>query len=131
MKDHIVTLHQILNCSNDRARHAVPVTADGPWCVLLQQDFVVRLQLANANSGDLPASAFDVQNGEVTSVSPVAGSNGRLYDVGVHSNLREETVSISTAAGATLASGLALAASNRIRVQVDTTRPQVLPWQQP
>ncbi|KAK9800174.1 hypothetical protein WJX73_003425 [Symbiochloris irregularis] len=92
--------------------------------VTSNQDFVVRLQLEAANSGDLPASAFSVQNGEVTSVSPVAGSNGRLYDVGVRSNLKEQTVSISTAAGATLASGLALAASNRITVKVDTTRPQ-------
>ena len=110
-----------------RSRPGVCLCAAGieNSCMLLQQDFVMRLQLGSTNNGAVPTSALNVQGGQVTSVTPVTGFAGQLYDVGVRSNLRDQAVTISTAAGHALASGLALAQSNQIIVQVEPTGPQV------
>ncbi|KAL0042483.1 hypothetical protein WJX79_001296 [Trebouxia sp. C0005] len=78
-----------------------------------QRDFTVRIQSKSA----LTASDVSATNGEVTSVTPVAGTTGS-YDVAVASKSKSGTVAVSTIASAAVA-------ASTITVDVDTTVPQV------
>ena len=80
---------------------------------VLQRDFTVRIQSKSA----LTASDVSATNGEVTSVTPVAGTTGS-YDVAVASKSKSGTVAVSTIASAAVA-------ASTITVDVDTTVPQV------
>lgn len=78
-----------------------------------QRDFTVRIQSKSA----LTTSDIRATNGEVTSVTPVAGTTGS-YDVAVASKSKTGTVAVSTIASAAVA-------ASTITVDVDTTVPQV------
>ncbi|DBA93931.1 TPA: hypothetical protein ACH3X3_013969 [Trebouxia sp. C0006] len=79
-----------------------------------QEDFTVRIQSKSA----LTTSDITVTNGEVTSVTPVAGTTGS-YDVAVASKSKSGIVAVSTIASAAVA-------ASTITVDVDTTVPQVI-----
>ncbi len=81
--------------------------------LVLQRDFTVRIQSKSA----LTTSDVRATNGEVTSVTPVAGNTGS-YDVAVASKSKTGTVAVSTIASAAIA-------ASTITVDVDTTVPQV------
>ena len=91
---------------------------------VLQSDFDVRLELASGTDS-LPARAINVQNGRVASLAVVSGSNGRLYDAGISADPQAQSVTVATAAGVTVASGLALAKSNSIVVSIVPAMPLV------
>ena len=93
--------------------------------LLLQPNFVLRMQLGSSSTADLPPRAISVEGGSVGTITPVAGSDGRLFNVGINSDSGARDVIIRTATGVTLASGLALAQSNTITVEVDRGFPQV------
>lgn len=93
--------------------------------LLVQSNFVVRLQLQSSGNTNLPPRAINVKGGTVQSITPVDRSNGRLFDVAIARAQNARFITVSTAAGLSLASGLALAQSNSITVEVDTDAPQV------
>ena len=86
---------------------------------VLQRDFTVRIQ----SKSELTTSDIRATNGEVTSVTPVAGTTGS-YDVAVASKSKTGTVAVSTIASAAVA-------ASTITVDVDTTVPQVTLQPQP
>ncbi|DBA90394.1 TPA: hypothetical protein ACH3X1_003668 [Trebouxia sp. C0004] len=78
-----------------------------------QRDFTVRMQ----SKSTLTTSDISATNGEVRSVTPVAGTTGS-YDVAVASKSKVGTVAVSTIASAAVA-------ASTITVDVDTAVPQV------
>lgn len=91
---------------------------------LVQGSLNVIVQTSESQS-NLPASAIQVEGATVNSVTPVSGSDGRLFNVGLTTNSGASTVAVSTIAGITLASGLTSLASNRLQINLATPNPQV------
>jgi len=95
-----------------RVKEQAPA-ADLLLLFVLQRDFTVRIQSKSA----LTTSDVRATNGEVMSVTPVAGTTGS-YDVAVASKSKTGTVAVSTIASAAVA-------ASTIIVDVDTSVPQV------
>lgn len=74
---------------------------------------------------DLPASTLNVQGGTVRSTAPLSGGGGRLFSVSLATAAGASFVSLATVAGVSLSNGLSTAASNTIRIELDSTGPNV------
>lgn len=81
---------------------------------MLQRDFTVRIESKAA----LTADDIRVSNGDLTSVTPVSGTDS--YDVRVSTKSRKAAVAVSTIASAAVA-------ASTINVDVNTNTPQVRP----
>lgn len=79
----------------------------------------------STSQSNLPVNAISAEGATVNSVTPVQGSDGRLFNVGLTSNPGASSVAVSTIAGVTLTSGLTTLASNRLQINIASPNPQV------
>ena len=89
-----------------------------------QRDITLQFQSATPLS-DLDPSLISVQGGSLTSITPVAGGNGQLFDVALAAASDAGSLVVSAKGGLTLSGGRTSTQSNSVTIDIDDAEPQV------